>query len=55
MSSTDPTTNAVNVLAVFPALLGYVATYADPGSIKVRQGTAEAGSVAAVTCYRLRT
>jgi|ERR1700674_2190043 len=47
--------HAVNVLAVFPVLLGYVTAYADPGSITVRQGTAEAGSVAAVTCYRLRT
>jgi hypothetical protein len=36
--------HAVNVLAVFPALLGHVATYADPGSIKVRQGTAEGAS-----------
>ncbi len=37
--------HAANVLAVFPALLGYVTTYADPRSIKVREMLGETANM----------
>lgn len=37
--------HAVKVLAVFPALLGYIMTYADPGSIKVRETLGETANM----------